>query len=227
VCGLLTIATAVVSFRPVARATVCEEISGQPELLRDLAEAGLNVENCEEWFEHAVLGFVGVTAILLVVRLQFFFTVSSFYKQLMRQSMYGAIELNGADPDFDTSSGLPQRVFLLPARHPRNALLASGMEAEAAKASKRTTTTPLIYAPVPLESLSEAEAQQLKANEAWVSRTAAAAHQTAGNHFYRSPYHSSHLRSHRQQHGYLQPGLPALTEESPLPPYTDSDDVKA
>lgn len=67
-CALLTTATAAVSFRPGARAIVCEEISGQPELLRDLADAGLNVENCEQWFEHAVLGFVGVTAILLIVR---------------------------------------------------------------------------------------------------------------------------------------------------------------
>ena len=47
---------------------VCEELSRQPELLRDLAEAGLNLENCELWFEHAVVGIVAVTAILLVVR---------------------------------------------------------------------------------------------------------------------------------------------------------------
>lgn len=67
-CGLLTVGAALASFRPSARAIVCEEISGQPELLRDLAEAGLNPENCEEWFEHAVLGFVAITAILLVVR---------------------------------------------------------------------------------------------------------------------------------------------------------------
>ena len=67
-CALLALATAAVSFRPGARATVCEELAGQPELLRYLADAGLNVENCEEWFEHAVLGAVGVTAILLIVR---------------------------------------------------------------------------------------------------------------------------------------------------------------
>lgn len=67
-CGLLTVGAALASFRPSARATICEEISGQPELLRDLADAGLNPENCEQWFEHAVLGFVAITAILLVVR---------------------------------------------------------------------------------------------------------------------------------------------------------------
>ena len=54
-CALLALATVAVSFRPGARATVCEEL------------AGLNVENCEEWFEHAVLGTIGVTAILLIV----------------------------------------------------------------------------------------------------------------------------------------------------------------
>ena len=69
-CGLLTVATALISFRPGARATVCEEVSGQPELLRDLAEAGLNVENCEQWFEHAVVAIVGVAVILLVIRVR-------------------------------------------------------------------------------------------------------------------------------------------------------------
>ena len=67
-CGLFAIFAALASFRPGTRATVCEELSRQPELLRDLAEAGLNLENCELWFEHAVVAVVAVIAILLVVR---------------------------------------------------------------------------------------------------------------------------------------------------------------
>lgn len=161
------------------------------------------------------------------MQLQFFFTVSSFYKQLMRQSMYGAIELSRSEVEFETPrGGSPQRIFLLPARHQRNnALLASGTETDAARADKRLT--PLIYAPVPLDSLSEAEARQLKSNEAWVSR-----HPGVGSNNRQAHPIASYARSNR--HGYLQPslyrqtGLPVLTEEGALPPYTDDDDdVKA
>lgn len=36
--------------------------------MRDLADAGLNLENCESWFERAVVASVGLMGVLLVVR---------------------------------------------------------------------------------------------------------------------------------------------------------------
>jgi hypothetical protein len=39
--------------------------------MRDLAEIGLSPENCEQWFERAVMVFVGVMLIVMVVRVSF------------------------------------------------------------------------------------------------------------------------------------------------------------
>ena len=36
--------------------------------MRDLAEIGLSPETCEQWFERAVLVFVGVMFIIIVLR---------------------------------------------------------------------------------------------------------------------------------------------------------------
>ena len=47
---------------------ICEELSRHGDLMRDLAEIGLGPENCEQWFERAVLVFVGVMFIIIVLR---------------------------------------------------------------------------------------------------------------------------------------------------------------
>lgn len=52
------------------RASICEELSRQPELMRDLVEMGLNLENCELWFERAVLMGVAIMVVLVVVRVR-------------------------------------------------------------------------------------------------------------------------------------------------------------
>jgi len=36
--------------------------------MRDLVEAGLDIENCEPWFERAAVVIVGLMAVVLVVR---------------------------------------------------------------------------------------------------------------------------------------------------------------
>ena len=38
--------------------------------MRDMVEMGLNVENCELWFERAVVGIIGVMFILIVIRVR-------------------------------------------------------------------------------------------------------------------------------------------------------------
>ena len=40
--------------------------------MRDLAEIGLSLETCEQWFERAVLVFVGVMFIIIVLRVRSF-----------------------------------------------------------------------------------------------------------------------------------------------------------
>ncbi len=55
------------------RASVCEELGRQPELMRDLADSGLNLENCEDWFERAVAAVVGVIFVFVVIRVSLTF----------------------------------------------------------------------------------------------------------------------------------------------------------
>lgn len=80
----------------------------------------------------------------------------------------------------------------------------------------------LVYAPVSLESLSEAETRSLAANEAWVSR------RPSGEH----PHHQrkgSYGRIHAHAHGHgrrnsrgMRTELPVLEEsEEVLPMYSD------
>lgn len=47
---------------------ICEELSRHGDLMRDLAEIGLSPENCEQWFERAVLVFLAVMFIIIVLR---------------------------------------------------------------------------------------------------------------------------------------------------------------
>ena len=50
------------------RARVCEELNRQPEFMRDLVEMGINLEDCELWFERAVLATLALVVILVVIR---------------------------------------------------------------------------------------------------------------------------------------------------------------
>ena len=50
------------------RAGVCEELGRQPELMRDLSDSGLNLENCEYWFDRAVFAVLGAIVMFVVIR---------------------------------------------------------------------------------------------------------------------------------------------------------------
>ena len=52
------------------RATLCEELSHHPELMRDLFELGLSLENCERWVERASFGALAVIAVFMVIRVR-------------------------------------------------------------------------------------------------------------------------------------------------------------
>ena len=59
------------SFSASLQAGVCEELGRQPDLLRDMAESGLNLENCEYWFGRAAVGVLGVMLVFAVIRVSF------------------------------------------------------------------------------------------------------------------------------------------------------------
>lgn len=50
------------------RSRICEELSRHADLMRDLAETGFSPENCEQWFERAVLVFIGIMFIIIILR---------------------------------------------------------------------------------------------------------------------------------------------------------------
>lgn len=128
------------AFQTSTRANVCEELSRQPELMRDLAEMGLNTENCERWFERAVMAFVLASLLIIVARLHFLLAVSQYYVHLCRQSD----QRSPASPR--TRSGYT-RIYMIPP-----------IEDEEQAA--------VVYAPVPLNEL-PADVRQ-GAMEAWV-----------------------------------------------------------
>ena len=57
-----------VSTNSSIRTGLCEEVSNQPDFIRDLADMGFNLENCEVWFERAVIGVMTITAVVIMVR---------------------------------------------------------------------------------------------------------------------------------------------------------------
>ena len=58
-CTISTVFVTYTSFSCYSiRSMICEELSRHGDLMRDLAEIGLSPENCEQWFERAVLVFV-------------------------------------------------------------------------------------------------------------------------------------------------------------------------
>lgn len=65
-----TIVATICARRSATRALLCEQLSRQPELLRNLANSGLNFENCEQWFEDVVLVFVLVMAVSILMRVR-------------------------------------------------------------------------------------------------------------------------------------------------------------
>jgi len=50
------------------RASLCEELSHNPALTREMLEMGLNLENCEIWLERAVFSIVAVMLLVTLVR---------------------------------------------------------------------------------------------------------------------------------------------------------------
>ena len=72
------------SSRPAVRSMLCEELSRQPDILRSLSDnAGLNVENCESFFDKAIVGVVMVLYVVLFIRVSFSISFSLTYMILI------------------------------------------------------------------------------------------------------------------------------------------------
>ncbi|KAH7887436.1 hypothetical protein F5I97DRAFT_1860362 [Phlebopus sp. FC_14] len=153
------------AFDPASRSAICEQISRQPDLLRDVIDWGLNLENCEQWFERGLMVFIVALIIATVIRLHFIFALSRYYAHLMRSHDQTMLELAsaGIHPD---SGPMIERIYLLPRR--------SGANAKDVRA-KHQSVDAQVYAPVPLEEMSLEMAEELRASatEAWVSRARA------------------------------------------------------
>jgi len=172
------------------RSRICEELSRHADLMRDLAETGFSPENCEQWFERAVVVFIGIMFIIIILRLHLVVVVSNYYRHLSR--------ISRDCPSRPHKDGALQRIYLLPTNPTSSASRVDPRDS-------RLESTALVYAPVALGDLSESEVQGLNAREAWVH--------TSPPHSPRQHRHS-HSRGHRHSSGRI--ALPIQTDEGLL-----------
>ncbi|CAL1701002.1 unnamed protein product [Somion occarium] len=169
---------------PYVRSGVCEELSRQPDLLRDIAETGLSLENCEFWFERAIVVVLGISVVLIAIRLHFVIALAKYYNQVRRDripKLYTSLRPIKADS--------LQRIYLLPTPTSPSSSLPSNFNTP--HQHNRSRSEVLIYAPVPLGDLSEQDARELNATEAWISTP--------------STPNSPHSRTHRHTHSHPHP----------------------
>jgi len=193
-CVFFTALATYGSFYTAARAGLCEELSHHAELLRSVVEMGLNLENCEQWLERAVLAILAVTFIVMVVRLHLLLAVSNYYSHLVR--FYKAPLTGSHHSHSHPQSNTMQRIFVVPGPKPYS----SGE---------------LVYTAVPLSSLPVDV--QATAQEAWVSQpvpcsTTEPQHQMHRHHRRRSS------RSVDNETGLIR--LPIHADDGLLPPYS-------
>ncbi|ETW84030.1 hypothetical protein HETIRDRAFT_472427 [Heterobasidion irregulare TC 32-1] len=219
-CALTTLSVTYASFRYYSfRTDICEELSRHADLMRDLAESGLSLENCEQWFERAVVAFVAVMTIIIVIRvspvavhaiylasdsrmcvflqIHLVIAVSKYYSQVSR--------LHSGLPVFTSIGGYKDdssmhRIYLLPSP--------TSPTASSCPPGSTPAPTAVVYAPVPLRDLSERDARELNAREAWIH---AASHQPTRQH------RRSHSRSHRHGSWSGRIGLASRPNEGLLP----------
>ncbi|KAI0751616.1 hypothetical protein C8Q80DRAFT_1158490 [Daedaleopsis nitida] len=171
------------------RSTVCEELSRHSELLRDMGEMGLSLENCEMWFERAVVAVLGIMFILIVVRLHIVIALSQYYSHISRDIVAGARAHFVALRAIKTDVPL-QRIYLMPTPTTPSCATSDGRSHPFGPDADSHIT---VYATVPLGGLTEEEARRMHAAEAWVA--AAAPAPPAG-----SP--RAHRHSHSHSHGH-------------------------
>jgi hypothetical protein len=174
-----SIIAAYLAFQPPIRTGLCEELSSQPDFLRDMVEFGLTLENCELWFERAVLLSFVIAVVLVGIRVRISLSISLFlfsfsllqlHFLLTVSRYYSYFNRHPHHPSSDNNLSL-QRLYLLP------------------PSPSTPNQSPTLYAPV--TSLSPDAARDLRATAttAWISHTAPDSSQFSHSHSHRHRYH--------------------------------------
>jgi len=207
-CTFFTLVTIYGVYHTSAHATVCEELSRHPDLMREVLEMGLSVENCEQWLERAVLGFVAFMIILVIIRLYFLLSISNYYSHLVRYQELETIlptcrnvpRTQSTSRSKNGKTSTRQRIFFL-SQSPFYPVPVTEADDE-----------PIVYAPIPLSALPEDVVRDLKesAPEAWVSQLESS---SCEHRLHRHQHHHHQRRSH----GPGEISLPIRPNEGLLP----------
>jgi len=172
--SLFVVFLAFISVRPSLRSTFCELLSREGSIMRAIGEYGLSWDNCESWWDRAVVGVVFVLAIMMTVRLQFTLTILAHYTQLRRQQDLASMPFSSKPAQHHLHHD-GQRIFLLPS-HRRSGSV--------------------VYAPV--DQFSIEEAQALDAQEAYIAMAPTSATFALGRPRRTHQYRNSESHSHSQ-----------------------------
>ncbi|TFK93582.1 hypothetical protein K466DRAFT_478255 [Polyporus arcularius HHB13444] len=175
------------------RSTVCEEFSRHPELMRDMGEMGLSLENCEQWFERAVVAVLGIMFILIVVRLHIVIALSQYYTHISRDFIASARAHIFGPRTIKTDVPL-QRVYLMP-----TPTSPSGSGSDARSHHLSTHGDVAVYATIPIGGMTAEEARNMHATEAWIPRAPGAA---GSPKTHRHSHSHSHTHSHSHAHSH-------------------------
>lgn len=200
--------------------------------MRDMVEMGLNLENCELWFERAVVAAVGVMFILMVIRvsslvpcceavihrymsLQMHTLIAlSRYQRHLARDHFASSKSHTSLRSINTDS--LHRIYLLPTpTSPPSTSFSFNHFDTSAHARSNSDNNIVVYAPVPVGGMSEQEARKMNATEAWIPlRQSSDGASTPRAHGHRRTRSSS---AHSHRHHSSVPRVPAVRREACAP----------
>ncbi|KIK67584.1 hypothetical protein GYMLUDRAFT_36321 [Collybiopsis luxurians FD-317 M1] len=216
-CAFITLIIGYGIFQPTLSVSVCEGLSQHPDFMRDLAELGLSSENCERWFRRSSLIFLAIMLIVLVARLHFLLAVGIYYSHLARYHSQRSPVSNNSHLTHSRSRSI-QRVLLLPHVVPGVSTFPLSPRSNGENDRSVNDEELVMYAPLPLHSLPEELARDLRRNatETWV--TSAKPDEKTGRSSHRHRHHHSRGHGHESvMNGSGQISLPILPDEGLLP----------
>ncbi|KAJ4479107.1 hypothetical protein J3R30DRAFT_3289025 [Lentinula aciculospora] len=225
-CAFITLIIGYGILRPTLPLGVCEGLSQHPDLMRDMAELGLSAENCERWFKRSSLVFLAVMLVVLVGRLHFLLAVGIYYSHLSRHHSQRTPVANSTQLTHTRSSSRSrpmQRVLLLPQSVPGiTTFPLSAHSISNSEPSADDVGEVVMYAPLPLHSLPEDMARNLRQNatETWVTSSKPDEKTGRSSHIHRHRHHHSRAHHESTLNGSGQISLPIHPDEGLLPSYS-------
>ncbi|KAJ3812020.1 hypothetical protein EV368DRAFT_74445 [Lentinula lateritia] len=207
-CAFITLIIGYSIFQPTLPLGVCEGLSQHPDLMRDMAELGLSSENCERWFKRSSLVFLAAMLVILVARLHFLLAVGIYHSHLSRHHSQRTPVANSTQLTHTRSPSRSRRVLLLPQ---------SNIEPSASDVEEV-----MMYAPLPLRSLPEDMARNLRQNaiETWITSSKTDEKASRSSHSHRHRHHHSRTHHEFTLNGSGQISLPIHPDEGLLPSYS-------